>query len=483
MKKIILKIFTILLIVSVFSLAMDDTLSFSTTEKPVPSNTFATSRWERLAINEVYYDVVGANGEKEGTNEWVELYNPTNFIVNLNGWTISDATSSTIIASTDTYLGPYKFAVLSKNSSTWPLWSIPMDTLLIELGSTIGSGLNNNGDAVTLRDSTGRMVDQMGYGNNTDIWNPACPDVLEGHSLARSPKGYDTDQPSDFVELTTPNPGTNPHSASLTPPAQEIDSNTEDTNTSGNSQNQDEEDTAKDDNIGKDPQDNQDNTSQNPDENPVDTNSPLPAPENVKVTLEEGTAVAEITWEDPIIDPNSKLEIEEYEIYRHYKIIKIDPDTQEEKEEKVSELRGKVAALDENIFKDELTEDWQIYNYTYTVTVKYQTEDKSSSEEVEITTVAALPKQGKDNSSIDSGNNNNDNNPPIDNQANSNGQNQNNSTQDTGNLNSSNTQTQEEGAKTPQTPVTKPSANQINPEIGNTTKQQDIENINTEEIQ
>ena len=179
---------------------------------------------DNLVINEVYYDVDSAHQEAgtENHNEWIELYNAGPGTVDISGWVIEDdgpAASADIIPPTSP-IAPDTFVVITPHSSTWDYWpSIPPGAVKIVLTSTdtkIGNGLNNQGDKVILKDSGGNVVDAMSYGNDNSVWNPDCPDVTTGHSLARSPKGYDTDQASDFVNLDTPNPGTNPH-----PPASE----------------------------------------------------------------------------------------------------------------------------------------------------------------------------------------------------------------------------------------------------------------------
>jgi hypothetical protein len=39
------------------------------------------------------------------------------------------------------------------------------------------------------------------------VLSPACPDVAQGHSLERRPKGFDTDRAGDFVDNDIPSPG------------------------------------------------------------------------------------------------------------------------------------------------------------------------------------------------------------------------------------------------------------------------------------
>lgn len=156
-------------------------------------------------INKVYYDVDVLHGN-EGENEWVEIYNQTDSALDIAGWQICDDTSCDAIpASTTPIMVPAKgFAVITASSTTWKYWDIPSDVVKIELGNDIGDGLSNDGDKLVLKRPDGVVMDAMNWETNTDVWNPGAIDVPEGHMLGRKPNGYDTNQPSDFVDLAVP---------------------------------------------------------------------------------------------------------------------------------------------------------------------------------------------------------------------------------------------------------------------------------------
>jgi hypothetical protein len=84
-------------------------------------------------------------------------------------------------------------------------------------------GLNNEGDRVILYDNNNNQIDEVSWGTDTFAFVPSVSPVPEVHSIARNPKGYDTDHASDWEDLFVPNPGTNPHSKDgellLLPPA------------------------------------------------------------------------------------------------------------------------------------------------------------------------------------------------------------------------------------------------------------------------
>lgn len=164
-----------------------------------------------IVINEVYYDPDTAHMQPptadENNFEWVEIYNSSSVTVNLKDWKITDATGTErTISTSNRDLGPGEFAVLAKAANAFVLWGIP-SSQQIPLGEIIGSGLNNTGDAVILKDSLGTVVDQMSYGTNISVFNPSATDVAEGHSLEREPDGTDTNTAADFVNRTIPSPG------------------------------------------------------------------------------------------------------------------------------------------------------------------------------------------------------------------------------------------------------------------------------------
>lgn len=186
----------------------------SPTETPIPTGPASPtpSPTNHLVINEVYYDVCskdncGGNKGSDGKNEWVEIYNPTSNPIDIFGWKICDNTGCETVSSSSAILTG-GFAIITPQSDTWNYWSIPAGVVKISLGtSNIGSGLNNDSDRVILKDNNGNVVDQMSYGADTTAFNPACPDVVEGHSLERNPVGKDTDTAGDFVDRSSPTPG------------------------------------------------------------------------------------------------------------------------------------------------------------------------------------------------------------------------------------------------------------------------------------
>jgi hypothetical protein len=149
----------------------------------------------------------------EVLNEWVEVYNQTSIEQDITGWSICDHTSCDVIPET-AILPPFGYAIITAASSTLAFWNIsPSFPSVVLPDGTIGDGLDNDNDMLILQRPDGVTVDQMNYGQspnigwanyNSDVWIPGTLDVSEGGILARSPNGYDTDQSSDWVELSAP---------------------------------------------------------------------------------------------------------------------------------------------------------------------------------------------------------------------------------------------------------------------------------------
>lgn len=167
-----------------------------------------------LKINKVYYNPDKAHmvGTCNNENEWVEIYNPTKEAINLKNWKICDDGACDYLATADLLLTAKGYAVVTYRASTWNYWNVPSDVTKITLNNAIGSGLNNTADMLFLKNSSGQIVDQMNWGvpssawanYNSDVWNPAIANVVEGRILGRNPNGYDTNQPSDWKVFSLP---------------------------------------------------------------------------------------------------------------------------------------------------------------------------------------------------------------------------------------------------------------------------------------
>lgn len=209
MKKNLLK-FTILTIAITTLSTFRTEAYFSDHEKSVDNKLSSCSLNQQtqpnnltdILITEVYYNPAES---PETDYEWIEIYNTTTTSINLENWKILDNTESPITFDDNDSIESNTFKIVSKNNTVKDHWNLT-DNQVITLNSWI-SGLNNSGDKVVLKNSTGEVIDSMSYGNNTEIFNPACTPVNEGNSFERKSLLTDTDTANDWRKLESPTPG------------------------------------------------------------------------------------------------------------------------------------------------------------------------------------------------------------------------------------------------------------------------------------
>jgi hypothetical protein len=150
-----------------------------------------------LVINEVLYDSAVAD---DSGGEWVEIYNPGDEVVHLDGWTLRDGSSSDVLPGIS--VAPRGLAIIAASEETVADYRGPLAVV-----GRIGNGLGNDGDALHLVDPTGRIVDAISWGDDASVLDPSIADAPEGHSVERRPAGADTNNAADFVENARPSPG------------------------------------------------------------------------------------------------------------------------------------------------------------------------------------------------------------------------------------------------------------------------------------
>lgn len=160
---------------------------------------------DHLLISEVSYDVDTAHGTagSPDDNEWIELYNPTGSTVDLSNWWIADASNEDKFPN-GTTIAAGGFLVITSASTTSGFWG---DTPMVSIERSLGNGLGNAGDALSLLDANGATttVDALSWGSNTSVFT--LPDVEDGHSLVRLNLNADTDTAADWSDDATPAPG------------------------------------------------------------------------------------------------------------------------------------------------------------------------------------------------------------------------------------------------------------------------------------
>ena len=159
--------------------------AYNTTEPGLPT--------QSVVINEIMYTPVG------GEPEWIELFNRTNLIINLNGWTLNDVFSTPVTATInqDVFIQPNSYLVLSRSAAIFDYHRvIPSEVFILSLPT-----LNNDVDGVVLKDNRGLQMDSVLYSNQWGGTN--------GYSLERLSVNANSNLPANWgssvdIEQSTP---------------------------------------------------------------------------------------------------------------------------------------------------------------------------------------------------------------------------------------------------------------------------------------
>lgn len=173
-----------------------------------------------LVISEVYYDAVGA----EPDGEWIEIYNPSSTDINLSPYKIGDEETqgggegmyqfpgAATIAAGQVIVVANKASAFAANYGFNPDYEfinssagVPDLTPYSSWASGAVS-LSNSSDEILLLNSSNSLVDAVSW-VSTFAFNPAAPDVAEGHSLERRPATQDSDSATDWIDQAAPLPG------------------------------------------------------------------------------------------------------------------------------------------------------------------------------------------------------------------------------------------------------------------------------------
>jgi hypothetical protein len=179
---------------------------------------------QHILISEVLYDPPGLDAA-----EFIELYNPTPWRLDLTGHSIGDALRRTDFEDVrrfprGTYIDSDSTLVIATSATgffslfgTQPDFEIlDSNPLVPDLIDDKNWGdpaailqLANGGDEVIIRDPAGQIIEAIAYGSGQVPGNVSCPVTsLAGASLERYPPWRDTDNcPLDFREWPFPNPG------------------------------------------------------------------------------------------------------------------------------------------------------------------------------------------------------------------------------------------------------------------------------------
>ena len=182
-----------------------------------------------IVISEVFYDPAFS---PEPDGEWMELFNLSTQEVILDcvllgdeevtggsegmmsfpvGRTVAPMGVIIIANRADDFLNMHGFLPdfelnesieAVQNLSPFPPWA------------TGSINLSNSGDEVILLRKSGSLLDAVSWADSIVAFDPSVPGVDPGHSISRQPADKDTDSSGDWVEVSSPGPG----SVSLIPP-------------------------------------------------------------------------------------------------------------------------------------------------------------------------------------------------------------------------------------------------------------------------
>jgi cardiolipin synthase len=152
----------------------------------------------------------------EQTNEWIEIYNPTEASIDLAGWMVEDSSGTDKIEGDSDYgdgttiLPPQYYAIITDEGTTaYQTYNVNDDTVYLKVDDgSIGNGLGNTKDKLLLKNATGIMIDSVEWGQDyTDVPGKPAEDIPEGYSLARSSHIDNDDSSKDFIASKIPTPG------------------------------------------------------------------------------------------------------------------------------------------------------------------------------------------------------------------------------------------------------------------------------------
>lgn len=132
-----------------------------------PEDTITPPVGNTLVLNEIMYD---PKKSKDDFGEWVEVYNPTNAEVDLDGWTLKDKGSNVHVISGSVPVAPGGYALLARDGSSSQNGGITPDYVYTDFF------LANGGDSVQLVDPAGKTVDTLSY-QVEGAWPLATPGV------------------------------------------------------------------------------------------------------------------------------------------------------------------------------------------------------------------------------------------------------------------------------------------------------------------
>ncbi|MBI2130984.1 lamin tail domain-containing protein, partial [Candidatus Woesearchaeota archaeon] len=168
----------------------------------IPEDFAGNKEINHVVISEVLYESAGG----ANSNEWIELYNPTNYPINITNWIIDvkSASSDATIAN-ESVINPKSSFIIADNSILFfNLYGFYPDLDKQNLSREFK--LIGTNDFIRLKDSTGAVIDEVSWGNNDDASYNWSLFADEGRTIARNPASGDVDEQYDWQPNATATP-------------------------------------------------------------------------------------------------------------------------------------------------------------------------------------------------------------------------------------------------------------------------------------
>ncbi len=165
---------------------------------PVPLPSFADGGPGALRISEFMSDPKETG--RDAPFEWIELVNVSSEPVDTAGWKLGDSTRQQVIPSV--LLQPLEYLVVAGGAAEFP----DGVTSVRPEGGEIGNGLGNDGDYLILRAPNGEIGDEVSYGSNVKVFDPAPAAPGAGATLGVRDALADPAS-ENWAETTRPTPG------------------------------------------------------------------------------------------------------------------------------------------------------------------------------------------------------------------------------------------------------------------------------------
>jgi len=127
-----------------FNLSINDELYIEAIFEPIPG-------FERIVINEICYN-------SQETDDWIEIYNPTNLNIELSGWKITDDGTNPYIIPAGIFLDSDEYLVICKNRDSF----ISEYSSIYSVGD-LEYGLSKRGDILKLYNEENQLIDKFEY--------------------------------------------------------------------------------------------------------------------------------------------------------------------------------------------------------------------------------------------------------------------------------------------------------------------------------